>query len=187
MLDFWDDFSADGLLAERDAAGADAPVASLAVRQEIPAGETAETLFLLTWHFPNRMTWNPPKPNAEESCCDDGDPERIGNYYTTRYKDAWEVAEQVMVALPELEETTVRFVQSFCDSDLPSVVKEAALFNLAHLRTQTCFRTEDGRFFGFEGCHDQAGCCHGSCTHVWNYEQATAFLFWRSGRIDAGY
>ena len=82
-----------------------------------------------------------------------------------------------MVALPELEETTVRFVQSFCDSDLPSVVKEAALFNLAHLRTQTCFRTEDGRFFGFEGCHDQAGCCHGSCTHVWNYEQATAFLF----------
>ena len=104
MLDFWDDFSADGLLAERDAAGADAPVASLAGRQEIPAGETAETLFLLTWHFPNRMTWNPPKPNAEESCCDDGDPERIGNYYTTRYKDAWEVAEQVMVALPELEE-----------------------------------------------------------------------------------
>ena len=177
MLDFWDDFSADGLLTERDAEGTDAPIASLAVRQEIPAGETAEALFLLTWHFPNRMTWNPPQPNAEESCCDDGAPERIGNYYTTRYKDAWEVGEQVMVALPELEETTVRFVRSFCDSDLPSVVKEAALFNLAHLRTQTCFRTEDGRFFGFEGCHDQAGCCHGSCTHVWNYEQATAFLF----------
>ena len=49
------------------------------------------------------------------------------------------MAEQVMGALPELEETTVRFVQSFCENDLPSVVKEAALFNLAHLRTQTCF------------------------------------------------
>ena len=62
-------------------------------------------------------------------------------------------------------------------SDLPAEVKEAALFNLSTLRTQTCFRTADGRFYGWEGCADTAGCCHGSCTHVWNYEQATPFLF----------
>ena len=60
---------------------------------------------------------------------------------------------------------------------LPAEVKEAALFNLSTLRTQTCFRTPDGRFFGFEGSSNQSGCCFGSCTHVWNYEQATAFLF----------
>jgi non-lysosomal glucosylceramidase len=70
-----------------------------------------------------------------------------------------------------------RVRRAFCDSDLPEVVKEAALFNLSTLRTQTCFRTPDGRFFGWEGCSDKRGCCHGSCTHVWNYEQATAFLF----------
>lgn len=64
-----------------------------------------------------------------------------------------------------------------CSSDLPAVVKEAALYNLSTLRSQTCFRTEDGRFYGWEGCCDTAGCCLGSCTHVWNYEQATAFLF----------
>jgi len=56
-------------------------------------------------------------------------------------------------------------------------VKEAALFNLSTLRTQTCFRTPDGRFFGWEGYLDNSGCCFGSCTHVWNYEQAMAFLF----------
>jgi hypothetical protein len=56
-------------------------------------------------------------------------------------------------------------------------VREAALFNVANLRSQTCFRTADGRFFGFEGCHDQEGCCEGSCTHVWNYEHTTGFLF----------
>ena len=54
---------------------------------------------------------------------------------------------------------------------------EAALFNLSTLRTQTCFRSADGDFYGWEGSGNQAGCCGGSCTHVWNYEQATAFLF----------
>ena len=82
-----------------------------------------------------------------------------------------------MPVLDSLEADTLRFVEAFCSSDLPEVVKEAALFNLSTLRSQTCFRTPDGRFYGWEGCHDAAGCCLGSCTHVWNYEQSTAFLF----------
>lgn len=102
---------------------------------------------------------------------------RVGNYYATRYRNAWEVAEKTASALSELETETLEFVESFCASDLPDVVKEAALYNVSTLRTQTCFRTEDGRFYGWEGCSDKVGCCLGSCTHVWNYEQATAFLF----------
>jgi uncharacterized protein (DUF608 family) len=101
----------------------------------------------------------------------------IGNYYSTRYRDAWEVAERTAAALTELERKTLQFVNAFCQSDLPVAVKEAASFNLSTLRSQTAFRTADGRFFGWEGCNDKEGCCHGSCTHVWNYEQATAFLF----------
>ena len=57
------------------------------------------------------------------------------------------------------------------------MVKEAALFNISTLRTQTCFRTSDGYFFSWEGYHDRAGSSWGSCTHVYNYEHATGYLF----------
>jgi len=166
-LDFWDDFSADGRLEERQPTGEDTPMASLAVQVEIPPREDAAVTFLIAWHFPNRMTWTPKGV----------DEDRIGNYYTTRYADAWDVAQRVAAQLDRLEADTARFVSTFCNSDLPEVVKEAALFNLSSLRSQTCFRTQDGRFYGFEGCSNRGGCCHGSCTHVWNYEHATAFLF----------
>jgi hypothetical protein len=38
-------------------------------------------------------------------------------------------------------------------------------------------RQYDGRLWSFEGCADTGGCCHGSCTHVWNYAQAIPHLF----------
>lgn len=167
LLDFWDDFSDDGRLEERPPTREDTPMASLAVQVELPPNGTKEVTFLITWHFLNRQTWTP-KNNEQD---------RIGNYYTTKYGDAWDVAEKFAPQLADLEGKTIQFVRAFCDSDLPEVVKEAALFNVSTLRTQTCFRTEDGRFYGWEGCSNKRGCCHGSCTHVWNYEQATAFLF----------
>lgn len=168
LLDFWDDFSADGVPEQREN-GADAPMASLAVQLELPPRTTRYVTFLIAWHFPNRRTWTPANPPAPEDI--------IGNYYTTQFSDAWDAAEKTAANLPEYERRTVNFVRSFCESDLPHEVKEAALFNLSTLRSQTCFRTPDGRFFGYEGCCNKQGCCHGSCTHVWNYEQATAFLF----------
>jgi len=179
LLDFWDDFSDDGRLEERIGVG-DTPTASLAASLALPPGETRTVTFLLTWHFPNRMIWNPAATLDGETCCADGDcgdPNWVGNYYATQYRDAWDVAARTMAALPALEEDTLAFVRSFCESDLPPVVKEAALFNLSTLRSQTSFRITDGHFLGWEGCGDKAGCCEGSCTHVWNYEQATAFLF----------
>ena len=207
LLDFWDEFSAGGVLTDREAEDNDRPMASLSARVDLAPGETSSVTFVLAWHFPNRYTWTPATKEdltvggdtetaEEDACCDDADAccddesdccdggnvccdtgDRIGNYYTTRFEDAWDVVEQVVPDLPSLEADTLRFVEAFSGSDLPEVVKEAALFNLSTLRSQTCFRTPDGRFYGWEGCHDAAGCCLGSCTHVWNYEQSTAFLF----------
>ena len=181
LLDFWDDFSADGTLEDRALDGVDDPNASLCVKTEIGPHSSESVTFLITWHFPNRMTWTPQEASSADCGCEGGecatDPNRIGNYYTTQYEDAWDVAMKTTASLNDLEKRTVEFVKTFCASDLPQVVKEAALYNLSTLRTQTCFRTEDGYFYGWEGCNDDGGCCEGSCTHVWNYEQATAFLF----------
>ena len=167
LLDFWDDFSADGVLDARPATAEDMPFGSLTVEVDLPANGSAEATFYLTWHFPNRVTWSP-KGTPDDV---------IGNYYTTRWPDAWAAAEDFAARAAGLEDRTVEFVRAFAGSTLPAEVKEAALFNLSTLRTQTCFRTRDGRFFGFEGSSNTSGCCWGSCTHVWNYEQATAFLF----------
>ena len=175
LLDFWDDFSADGWLKERERDGVDNPTGSLSVPLTVPAGGSAEVTFFLTWHFPNRTTWvesglsHPQSPVQARTV--------IGNYYTTQYEDAWAAAAYTAANLDWLEGETRAFVNGVCDSDLPDVVKEAALFNLSTLRSQTVFRTPDGFMYGWEGCDDSAGCCFGSCTHVWNYEQATAFLF----------
>jgi non-lysosomal glucosylceramidase len=174
LLDFWDDFAEDGRFDERTATHIDSPIGSLAVPITIPPYETRSITFLLSWHFPNRLSWRTPARNPQTW---DRELRWIGNYYATKYEDAWQVALRTAKELTELEQKTVQFVSSICQSDLPHEVKEAALFNLSTLRTQTCFRTPDGYLFGWEGCQDRIGSCFGSCTHVWNYEQAVAFLF----------
>jgi uncharacterized protein (DUF608 family) len=68
ILDFWDDFGADGRLEERERPEKiDAPAASLAVAVTVPARARRGVTFVLAWHFPNRFTWTPRCP-ASPSC-----------------------------------------------------------------------------------------------------------------------
>ena len=161
-LDFWDDFIEDCKIDKRKSKH-NKPIASLCINNDLKPGETKEITFFLTWHFPNRKNWA-------------GD-EIIGNYYTTRFKDSVTAALELNEKLDDIEKKSIEFVKTLCSSSLPESVIEAALFNLSTLRTQTCFQTPDGKFYGWEGCGDNKGCCEGSCTHVWNYENATGFLF----------
>ena len=101
----------------------------------------------------------------------------VGNAYCQRFRNAWEVATFLAKELPSLEARTRKFESAVETSTLPPAVLDAAMSNLSTLRTNTAFCTNDGEFHAFEGRDDQKGCCHGSCTHVWNYEQATAFVF----------
>jgi non-lysosomal glucosylceramidase len=147
---------------------------TLGASLHLPPGASSEIVFLLGWHFPNRRSWRGVPGKGPRGA---SGPEILGNHYCSLGADAWDVLVRSAPRLPALEETTARFVSAFWSSDLTPAVKEAALFNLSTLRSQTYFRTGDGYPFGWEGCLDDAGSCLGSCTHVWNYEHATGYLF----------
>jgi uncharacterized protein (DUF608 family) len=169
-LHFWDSFSRDGALLEEPRSRSS--VGALCQQATIPAGGSAAITFLLAWHFPNRTPgwcgWDAPAGESGTI---------IGNFYSTRFKSAWEAAKYTAANLARLESRTRAFAEAFAESTLPAAVKEAASANLSTLATTTCFRTADGEFHGFEGSDDKWGCCFGNCLHVWNYETATAFLF----------
>ena len=152
----------DGKLENRKDDVSGKPMASLVIGDVLPPKATKTIRFLITWYFPNRTAWSSVP---------------LQNFYSTKYTSAWDVALKTVPVLPLLEDKTIGFVDAFCSSELPLEVKEAALFNVSTLRTQTCFRLSDGNFYAWEGCNDKSGCCFGTCTHVWNYETATAFLF----------
>ena len=167
---FWDAFSRDGALANEPANFG--TVGALCVQRTILPSTTATFTFVLAWHFSNRTPewcgWAAPK--GEESTV-------IGNHYCTRFDDAWTAAQFAADHLDRLESRSRAFMQAFSESTLPATVKDAASANLSTLASTVCFRTADGEFHGFEGADDHLGCCFGNCTHVWNYETATAHLF----------
>jgi uncharacterized protein (DUF608 family) len=167
---FWDVFSRSGDLGAAPAQ--QNTVAALCQQRTVEAGKSTEFVFLLAWHFPNRTPdwcgWTAPKGRGDTI---------IGNLYATRFKDAWDVAMYTASHLDSLEQRTRLFAQTMRESTLPGVVKEAASANLSTLACTTCFRTADGEFHGFEGTFDQAGSYFGNCTHVWNYETSTTFVF----------
>jgi len=77
----------------------------------------------------------------------------------------------------DLRANSTRFSDCLYATSLPPEVLEAVVTNLAILKSPTVLRQADGRLWGWEGCKDNAGCCYGSCTHVWNYAQSIPHLF----------
>ncbi len=170
---FWDDFSADGKLERKFPEGPTpdnrTDNACLGLIGEIEPGETAVFPFVLAWHFPNRENkWNSEKEVKGKI---------LKNFYATQFADAWEAARYTLENLERLENETRLFQRALFSSTLPPPVLDAVSSQSSTIRSNVCFRTEEGNFYGFEGVSDDNGCCPLDCTHVWNYEQSLAFLF----------
>jgi non-lysosomal glucosylceramidase len=168
LRDFWHDLLDDGRLTDfgYDAPGDYPDTASVGAYATLAPGETTALRFVLAWHFPNRInSW------------DKHDAPRIRNHYALRFSDAWDAAAYALRERPRLERVTRQFRDAVFESSLPASVIDAFSANIVPLRSNTCFWLDDGRFIAWEGCFDEAGCCHGTCTHVWSYVYTVALLF----------
>jgi len=183
---FWRDFTKPGKLINRTYkvqnenshtySGSD--VSSLAAHIQIEPRQAKCVRFIITWNFPNCYNyWNPEKCCCGDGCCDTGKPKIWKNYYATVFEDSVVSARYALENWERLYGDTLEFKEALFESTIPSVALEAVSANISILKTPTCLRLEDGSFYGWEGCHPDAGCCEGSCTHVWNYAYALPFLF----------
>ncbi len=176
---FWKQFVATGQaldLVDPDGK-TDEALAAVCVSVELAPHETKAVPFVLAWRFPNRAGWSGRgyRDGAVKGPFDEK--RRVGNCYCNRFASAEAAAAALWGDLTALEQKTVAFVNGVLASKAPAVVKEAALFNLSTLRCETCFRTADGHFFGWEGIFEDHGSCYGNCSHVWGYEHALVDLW----------
>jgi len=178
---YWQDFTKPGLLTNRKykpVEGRGHDHATLAAHVSVPAGETATVRFVLAWHAPNMTNyWNPEK-------CESGEcrPTVWQHYYATRFDGSAATAKYALTHWERLWADTLRFKAALFSSTLPPEVLDAISANISILKSPTVMRLTDGSFYGFEGCGCEAGCCEGSCQHVWNYAYALPFLFPRLER-----
>ncbi len=180
---FWKEFSKAGRMPERNYENDRSlgkhqtynfqDVCSLGAHDTLEPGETGEFRFVISWNYPNYVNfWNP-----GDNCCGPEEYPRWKNYYATQYENSLASAEFVWKQRERLYAETMEFKEALFSSTIPRSVLDAVSSNISILKSATCARLEDGTLYGFEGCHAEEGCCEGSCTHVWNYEQVTPFLF----------
>ncbi|MDE0673082.1 MAG: GH116 family glycosyl-hydrolase [Caldilineaceae bacterium] len=180
---YWQDLTRPGPFSNRryegEAAGA-GNEALLAVHVPVNPGETRRVRFVIAWNFPNCVNdWS---EDAVREAAAAGTPNQWRNWYATRWADSRDSASFALREWDRLHDGTGLFHNTLFASDLPLVALEAVSANLSTLKTPVVKRLEDGTLYGWEGAHVDAGCCEGSCTHVWNYQQTVPFLFPRLER-----
>ena len=188
----WNDVR-DGKLNSREPVEKDAPGASLFVPFSLAPGATKTVRLMVAWYTPLTTLHigevvNKKDCNPATGCCTgptdlgvtNGKKNSSADYspwYSSQYASINEVIDYWIKSYSELHKKTKLFSDSFYKSTLPSEVMEAVAANLTIIKSPTVLRQYDGRLWNWEGCGDDNGCCHGSCTHVWNYAQAMPHLF----------
>lgn len=172
-----------------------APGASLFIPFSLAPGASHSIRIMMAWYVPDsdqthgKMGIRKENCDPGSGCCNSPDELGLDKYdknfdgkfykpwYSSRFDGISQVIDYWKKEYEQLRRRSNAFREAFYASTLPAEVMEAVAANLSILKSPTVQRQFDGRLWNFEGCGDSWGCCHGSCTHVWNYAQALPHLF----------
>ncbi len=167
IVKFWNELSAGALPARHYEEPAVRDTASVYGTVMVQPGKQEHIRFALSWNVPIRSNdWKTPIRSGTWK-----------NHYATIYPSSKESARYALEHFDELFARTDAFRKALFEQTLDESAIDAAASTLAVLRSPTVLRLENGEFYGWEGVHEQAGSCEGTCQHVWNYAYALCFLF----------
>lgn len=147
-------------------------VGSVSGKVSLAKGESKTFTYLLSWHFPNIHLGKEAHHWKNK--------ENLRHYYNSRFKNASEVSSYV-IEKPGLLDNTKKWHHCWYSSSLPDWFLDRTFLNVSTLATNACVRFDDltddpdneGRFYTMEGVY----LGHGTCTHVFHYEQALGRVF----------
>ncbi len=173
LTDFWRQATTgrldESVPAEQSPEGG-GDTASIGLRFRLAPGEAKTMPIVIAWHSPLQERYWGPAPQG-------GRRPMWKTWMASQWADAWSVAEYVLGSLPRLERETRLYDETLRATTVPEGVVQSVSQTSSTLKSPTCLRLPDGELWAWEGCHDREGCCEGSCTHVWNYQQMLPHLF----------
>ena len=180
---YWKDFSRHGPLPERHYEGPRTrhmqkfpEHGTLAAKVTVKPGETKTVRFVISWSYPHGDIYWAHRTKPDGVIPDQPTP-LWKNYYAMQWANSAASAADAFARWDDLAGRTFTFRDSLFGSTMPAALIDASTATLALLRTATVIRLEGGELWAWEGQHRFDGSCEGSCTHVWNYQQALSHLF----------
>ncbi|HEV2478439.1 MAG TPA: GH116 family glycosyl-hydrolase [Puia sp.] len=141
------------------------PVAGVAVRRRLKPGEEVRADFIISWYTPNISFDNRGKEVTAQNAGT--------HYYTTHFGNAAAVAAYIADNYDYLKQQTFLWKRTWYDSTLPWWFLERTFANISAIATTSTHRFQSGRYYAWEG----VGCCHGNCTHVYQYAHTVSRIF----------
>ncbi len=141
---------------------------------QLKPNEEKTVSFLISWYYPNLHRKESGFHNLKNR-------ENLRYNYSSRFSSSNDVANYISNNRAQLFTATKDWVKTWYDSSLPVWFLDRTFVNTGTMATTSCYLLDDltdnpeneGRFYTMEGVY----LGHGTCTHVFHYEQALGRVF----------